>query len=209
MIWQENTKVIVMITKEVERGKNKCAKYWPDAVSGEVKEFGRLRVKTLLEKPFPDFTLHEFQVTDSKTDDTRIVHHYYFTAWPDHGVPSDPGCVLNFLQEVNLKQDSVQPAGPIVVHCRLVIISGCLLVDYLSNRLLDFLLVLASEEQEHSLSSTRSLIKSRSRDCLVRLTFNEVFNYFEVKGQEWFRQKPSTSLYTWQLNILSKYNNRD
>ena len=27
MVWQENTRVIVMTTKEVERGKNKCARY--------------------------------------------------------------------------------------------------------------------------------------------------------------------------------------
>lgn len=30
MVWQENVRVIVMTTKEMERGKNKCAKYWPD-----------------------------------------------------------------------------------------------------------------------------------------------------------------------------------
>lgn len=49
-------------------------------------------------------------------------------AWPDHGVPSDPGCVLNFLHDVNARQDSISaslnsngqtPAtvGPILVHC--------------------------------------------------------------------------------------------
>ena len=25
-------------------------------------------------------------------------------AWPDHGVPNDPGCVLNFLHDVNAMQ---------------------------------------------------------------------------------------------------------
>jgi len=118
MIWQENSKVIVMTTKEVERGKNKCVKYWPDVGSGQLKEFGRIRVSTLSEKPCPDFMLRELQVTDSKTNEIRVLFQFHFTAWPDHGVPSDPGCVLNFLQEVNLKQDQVQPAGPIVVHCR-------------------------------------------------------------------------------------------
>ena len=117
MIWQENSKVNVMITKEVERAKNKCARYWPD-IPGETKEYGRLKVQTLVEKQCPDYTLREFQVTDTKTEETRILFQYHFTAWPDHGVPSDPGCVLNFLQEVNMKQEQVQPAGPIIVHCR-------------------------------------------------------------------------------------------
>ncbi|KAH7956006.1 hypothetical protein HPB52_005519 [Rhipicephalus sanguineus] len=49
--------------------------------------------------------------------ETRSVFHYHFTAWPDHGVPSDPGCVLNFLHDVNQRQESMPDAGPIVVHC--------------------------------------------------------------------------------------------
>ena len=28
-------------------------------------------------------------------------------SWPDHGVPSDPGCVLNFLHDVNRRQESL------------------------------------------------------------------------------------------------------
>ena len=41
-----------------------------------------------------------------------------FQAWPDHGVPSDPGCVLNFLEDVNSKQQELEPTpGAIVVHC--------------------------------------------------------------------------------------------
>jgi len=48
----------------------------------------------------------------------RTVWQYHFRAWPDHGVPTDPGGVLDFLEEVNLKQESILEAGPIAVHCR-------------------------------------------------------------------------------------------
>lgn len=47
----------------------------------------------------------------------------FLQAWPDHGVPSDPGCVLNFLHEVNKKQETIlqesphHPPGAILVHC--------------------------------------------------------------------------------------------
>ena len=64
-----------------------------------------------------------------------------FQSWPDHGVPSDPGCVLNFLHDVNQKQESlmtcesngekdeeeadadtenskiIKESPPVVVHC--------------------------------------------------------------------------------------------
>ncbi|XP_017492154.1 PREDICTED: tyrosine-protein phosphatase corkscrew-like, partial [Rhagoletis zephyria] len=133
MVWQEGTVVIVMTTKEFERGKNKCVRYWPNA--GQAAEYGRVTVRTVNEKPTVDYMLREFEVsytsspavlaedgsTVSKmeTTETRTIYHYHFTAWPDHGVPADPGCVLNFLHEVNRKQGSLDEArvGPIVVHC--------------------------------------------------------------------------------------------
>lgn len=48
----------------------------------------------------------------------RTVWQYHFRTWPDHGVPSDPGGVLDFLEEVHHKQESISDAGPVVVHCR-------------------------------------------------------------------------------------------
>ncbi|XP_049946820.1 tyrosine-protein phosphatase corkscrew-like [Schistocerca serialis cubense] len=113
MVWQENTRVIVMTTKEVERGKNKCVRYWPE--EGQSKDFGRVRVRNLSESSTADYTLREFAVS---LGDERKVYHYHFQAWPDHGVPSDPGCVLNFLHDVNARQESCGPsAGPVLVHC--------------------------------------------------------------------------------------------
>lgn len=114
MIWQENTRVIVMTTKEVERGKNKCGRYWPE--EGASKEYGRITVKNVSESSNNDYILREFLVSkDSQPE--RKIFHYHFTAWPDHGVPSDPGCVLNFLHDVNKRQEEITSAGPIVVHC--------------------------------------------------------------------------------------------
>lgn len=51
----------------------------------------------------------------------RLIWHFQFLAWPDHGCPSDPRTVLNFLEKVNeceAQNCSDVPAGPIIVHCR-------------------------------------------------------------------------------------------
>ncbi|XP_073831180.1 protein tyrosine phosphatase non-receptor type corkscrew isoform X2 [Musca autumnalis] len=118
MIWQENTRVIVMTTKEFERGKNKCAKYWPD--EGQTKQFGPAKIQCISENSTNDYTLREFLFSWRDQPERRIFH-YHFQVWPDHGVPADPGCVLNFLQDVNTKQGQLTQAGdkpgPICVHC--------------------------------------------------------------------------------------------
>ncbi|XP_044267164.1 tyrosine-protein phosphatase non-receptor type 11 [Tribolium madens] len=120
MVWQENCRVIVMTTKETERGKTKCARYWPDQGT---KDYRKIKVKILMESSTPHYTLREFLVSMDGTNCERKVYQYHFQAWPDHGVPSDPGCVLNFLHEVNKRQESLQqelpdnPPGAILVHC--------------------------------------------------------------------------------------------
>lgn len=118
MIWQENTRVIVMTTKEIERGKKKCEKYWPDPQ--QTKEWGSSKVTCLNETSTADYTLREFLLS-WRGQDERKIFQYHFQVWPDHGVPSDPGCVLNFLQDVNARQEQLQleglAPGPICVHC--------------------------------------------------------------------------------------------
>lgn len=52
-------------------------------------------------------------------DEGRHLYHYHFKAWPDHGVPHDPGAVLGFLQDINLRQEELKKndPGPVIVHC--------------------------------------------------------------------------------------------
>ncbi|RWS28580.1 tyrosine-protein phosphatase non-receptor type 11-like protein [Leptotrombidium deliense] len=115
MIWQENSRVIVMTTKEIERGKNKCVRYWP--TTDQKKVCGKIEIKCVCERPSVDYTLREFSLSKEGHSGSRTVYQYHFTAWPDHGVPSDPGCVLNFLEQVNKRQESIDSKGPVVVHC--------------------------------------------------------------------------------------------
>jgi protein tyrosine phosphatase len=44
------------------------------------------------------------------------VKHYYFTSWPDHGVPSDTTALIEFCKVVRSERKT--PDGTIVVHCR-------------------------------------------------------------------------------------------
>ncbi|ESP03520.1 hypothetical protein LOTGIDRAFT_171307 [Lottia gigantea] len=125
MVWQENSRVIVMTTKEVERGRNKATKYWPEENEG-AKEYsfycGKLKVKLLKESKETEFITREMELVmetleGQMVESPRIIYQYHFQTWPDYGVPQDPGSVLKFLYTINSKQYSVEDAGPLIVHC--------------------------------------------------------------------------------------------
>uniref|UniRef100_A0AAQ6II23 protein-tyrosine-phosphatase n=1 Tax=Anabas testudineus TaxID=64144 RepID=A0AAQ6II23_ANATE len=116
MVYQENTHVIVMTTKEMERGRNKCVRYWPDLHA--TKEFGKVLVRNVDEQRAQDYILRKLEVTRlDRKEPLRYIWHYQYLSWPDHGVPNEPGGVLWFLEEVNRTQSSIPDTGPIVVHC--------------------------------------------------------------------------------------------
>ena len=115
MVWQANSRVIVMITNEVERGRNKCARYWPNPE--EPTEQGKVRLVNAGETFNPNYILRQFLVTNKETQETRTIYQYHFKAWPDHGVPQDPGVVLGFQDDVNHKYRDVEQTGPMIVHC--------------------------------------------------------------------------------------------
>ncbi|XP_059796054.1 tyrosine-protein phosphatase non-receptor type 11-like isoform X2 [Balaenoptera ricei] len=116
MVHQENTRVIVMTTREVERGRNKCFRYWPELHGSQ--EYGRLRVCNVAEHQAQGYCVRELQVWRADQEESpRTVKHCQYFGWPDHGVPAAPTGVLGFLDEVNRAQSSMPGAGPMVVHC--------------------------------------------------------------------------------------------
>ncbi|KAK3551832.1 hypothetical protein QTP70_028997 [Hemibagrus guttatus] len=116
MVWQEETRVIVMTTKEVEKGRNKCVPYWPS--SDETKEFGNYIVTSLSERDAGDYKVRVMEVqTINRSEMPREIWHFQYLSWPDHGVPEQPDKVLGFLSQVNSKQLEFSSVGPMIVHC--------------------------------------------------------------------------------------------
>uniref|UniRef100_A0A672LP93 protein-tyrosine-phosphatase n=1 Tax=Sinocyclocheilus grahami TaxID=75366 RepID=A0A672LP93_SINGR len=115
MVWQEESRVIVMTTREVEKGRNKCVPYWP-TTEGESKEAGRYVVTLLSEKDAADYKIRVMELTAPHRP-TRTIWHYQYLSWPDHGVPQEPGGVLSFLEQVNIKQHELSSTGPMIIHC--------------------------------------------------------------------------------------------
>ncbi|KAF7226966.1 tyrosine-protein phosphatase non-receptor type 6 [Nothobranchius furzeri] len=115
MVWQENTTVIVMTTREVEKGRNKCVPYWPESQTS--KNVGDYVVTCESEREASDYKVRHLKIAPvAKPNFSRPVWHYQYLSWPDHGVPQEPGGVLSFLTQVNAKQDEFN-TGPMIIHC--------------------------------------------------------------------------------------------
>ncbi|KAL6736743.1 hypothetical protein Aduo_007060 [Ancylostoma duodenale] len=121
MVWQENSRVIVMTTKEMERSRSKCHVYWP-----ALREELNLReyvIKTVEEIKVPGdngldmFIKRRFMVA-KKGMPQRELFHLQFIGWPDHGCPEQPESVLRFLDAVGVAcKKAISSQGPVIVHC--------------------------------------------------------------------------------------------
>ena len=65
-----------MTTKETERDKPKCVKYWPDL--NETDKFGPFSIKTISEEQFHGYVLREFVVSKGHQGPERKIYHYHF-----------------------------------------------------------------------------------------------------------------------------------
>ncbi|ESO94440.1 hypothetical protein LOTGIDRAFT_118033 [Lottia gigantea] len=110
MMWQLNSKTIIMLTNSTESGKKKCEQYWPDHGS---EDYGNYTVQILNTDCLPDFTIRTFLL--STVNQSKYVKQFHYTTWPDHGVPKFGNSLLLFRQKIRGfdKLDN----GPVVVHC--------------------------------------------------------------------------------------------
>ena len=124
MIWEQQSLIILMVTNDVEGGRVKCEKYWPD--QGSDKVYGDLTITVDKSRSNDTYTIRALKVQHRVTGETRKIWMLHFTAWPDHGCPEDEGLLLAYVDEVRavrsrLMNNSQSADWPIVVHCS----AGC------------------------------------------------------------------------------------
>uniref|UniRef100_A0A8C3AYW8 Receptor-type tyrosine-protein phosphatase C n=1 Tax=Cyclopterus lumpus TaxID=8103 RepID=A0A8C3AYW8_CYCLU len=119
MVWEQQSSIIVMVTRCEEGNRIKCAQYWPSP-ERETEIFEEFIVKLNSEDHCPDYTIRHLSLTNVSLHQTeknseREVTHIQFMSWPDHGVPGEPHLLLKLRRRVNAFKNFF--SGPIVVHC--------------------------------------------------------------------------------------------
>ncbi|KAL8565342.1 hypothetical protein ACOMHN_029037 [Nucella lapillus] len=114
MVWHQRAPIIVMITKLKEKSKPKCENYLPEhyGIYGDIEV---TVTKVIQKKGYVVRHLHL-----KSEGESRLLLHFWYTAWPDHKPPDSPSMLLELVKEVELRRyrtDGITPRGPVVVHC--------------------------------------------------------------------------------------------
>ncbi|KAK5617687.1 hypothetical protein CRENBAI_001665 [Crenichthys baileyi] len=113
MVWEQNSNVIAMMTQEIEGGKVKCQRYWPDTPWTAEMVDDRLQITLVKDQHLDHFVIRLIEVKDVQTNEAKLVTHLNYTGWPDHGTPSQPEHLLTFISYMR----HIHRSGPIVTHC--------------------------------------------------------------------------------------------
>ncbi|QQP36185.1 Protein tyrosine phosphatase_ receptor type_ C, partial [Caligus rogercresseyi] len=123
MIWEENVRVIVMLTNCVEGGL-KCSLYWPHLLGGSRRFFNNIQVLLYDVQEAPDYTIRKFDVSKAEEErsssSSREIVQIQYKAWPDRTAPRDPRDLLQLIQVTRAlanMYNSNEGPGPILVHC--------------------------------------------------------------------------------------------
>eukprot|EP00040_Diaphanoeca_grandis_P036611 m.233921 g.233921 ORF g.233921 m.233921 type:complete len:1573 (+) comp33649_c8_seq7:254-4972(+) len=122
LVWEQHTDAIIMITGLVEGGRNKCFRYWPAGSgagdSDDTVREAEFTITVTGVKDCGDHTETSMKVTKAvkgSQPETRLVKHFWYRAWPDHGVPTTTQGAVDMLDAV--RDYSNDNDKPWIVHC--------------------------------------------------------------------------------------------
>eukprot|EP01091_Cochliopodium_minus_P013137 TRINITY_DN414_c0_g1_i1.p1 TRINITY_DN414_c0_g1~~TRINITY_DN414_c0_g1_i1.p1 ORF type:complete len:326 (-),score=79.42 TRINITY_DN414_c0_g1_i1:27-1004(-) len=112
MVYEQKSNVIVMLTKLIEDEKIKCYRYWP--TKNKVKTYGKIKITNQKKEKEGDITIISLLMENTVTNEKRVISHFQYKEWPDHGLPSSASTFRHLLRLVD-KLD--EKKGPIMIHC--------------------------------------------------------------------------------------------
>ena len=72
MVWEQQSLIVLMVTNDVEGGRVKCEKYWPD--QGEDKVYGDLTISSTKQRSNDTYTIRGLKVRHNVTGEVRKSH---------------------------------------------------------------------------------------------------------------------------------------
>ncbi len=120
MCWEQQTHIIVMLTKLEEKQRLKCDQYWPNRGTEtydnvmqvtlvDTQELSFYTIRTFVIQPVNTYAQMQQQHVNGNAqfEMRREVKQFQYLSWPDHGVPEHPTSFLMFIRRVKLYQAQI------------------------------------------------------------------------------------------------------
>ncbi|KZC14866.1 Receptor-type tyrosine-protein phosphatase C [Dufourea novaeangliae] len=115
MIWEQQCKVIIMLTDLVENGVEKCTEYIPPSeITDCHRLYGDFQVTLKKRETKEKYAISTLHLKNLENNTFREVYHIWYL-WPVNGAQSDGAGLIAVLLEARALQRG--GPGPIVVHC--------------------------------------------------------------------------------------------
>lgn len=116
-VWQQKSKIIIMLTKTFDFIKVMCVQYWPARV-GSRDVYQQITVDLIKEEQLANFCIRTFRISKAGSDEEREVIQFHYTEWPSHTSPF-VNAVIEFRRRVRIwmKCYLTDADGPVIVHC--------------------------------------------------------------------------------------------
>ncbi|EKE40351.1 hypothetical protein ENUP19_0083G0016 [Entamoeba nuttalli] len=125
MVWEQETPIIIMLTKYEEKDRIKATRYFPE--NGIEQKYGKFNIKvgSILYNDLQTIKRMETQVREIIIENQiekskRSIIHIHYTGWPDFGVPSNIKQITDMLF-ISLvcrgKIKGIKLNGPPIIHC--------------------------------------------------------------------------------------------
>lgn len=112
MVYEQKTRVVVMLAQEEENGHIKCHRYWPKRIGERlVLEEQGLEVQLTEEREYSDIECVVRTLSVSRTpveghiegesEENQIVYQIHYSNWPDHGLPTSATTLLKVIRFAN------------------------------------------------------------------------------------------------------------
>ncbi|XP_023563746.1 receptor-type tyrosine-protein phosphatase H [Octodon degus] len=115
LVWEQQSRTVVMLTNCLEAGRVKCEHYWP--LDTQPCTHGHLQVALVGEEVTENWAIRDLQLLHVKEKKSLSVRQFHYLSWPDHGVPHSPDPLLAFWKTLRLWLDQTSEGGPPIVHC--------------------------------------------------------------------------------------------
>ncbi|XP_058615802.1 receptor-type tyrosine-protein phosphatase C isoform X6 [Onychostoma macrolepis] len=117
MLYQQQTKTLVMLTDCQEDGKDYCCQYWGD----EKKTFGDMEIEVKKTESFPTYVRRRLEIQSTKKEDVLEVDQYQFLKWRGRELPENPQELIEMIRVIrengNYDNSRMNRNVPMVVHC--------------------------------------------------------------------------------------------